>query len=77
LDTRASFTVIKEHAIYCAGRSGKERERNKELEIQREREKDNLYQTTFGLVKIGKIYTGVGKERKKKKKKKLTVHATA
>ena len=46
-------------------------------EREREREKDNLYQTTFGLVKIGKIYTGVGKERKKKKKKKLTVHATA
>jgi len=48
------------------GRNGKERERNKELKYrEREREKDNLYRTTFGLVKIGKTYIGVGKERKK------------
>ena len=47
-----------------------ERERDKELDVQREREKDNLHQTTFGQVEIGKTYIGVGKERKKKEMRK-------
>jgi len=54
------------------GRSGKEREKEIRnwMYREREREKDNLHQTTFGQVEIGKTYIGVGKERKKKEVRK-------
>ena len=47
---------------------GEMERREKEIKnwnTKRERERDNLYRTTFGLVEVGKTYIGVGKKRKK------------